>query len=192
MIMATCSSKSAGISCWSMASLRASLPTHRISLSSHRRVRIAPQQAFCGLHQHNLLKLTADSSVSSFGVSNGARVFAMRHGKRVPKLNRPPDQRRALLRGLTTELLRHGRIKTTQSRAKAMRKHVDHMITLAKGGSLHQRRQALGYLYDKNIVHALFAEVPDRYGERNGGYTRIIRTMPRRGDNAPMAFIELV
>ncbi|KAH7288072.1 hypothetical protein KP509_31G010800 [Ceratopteris richardii] len=116
----------------------------------------------------------------------------MRHGKRVPKLNRPPDQRRALLRGLTTELLRHGRIKTTQSRAKAMRKHVDHMITLAKGGSLHQRRQALGYLYDKNIVHALFAEVPDRYGERNGGYTRIIRTMPRRGDNAPMAFIELV
>lgn len=73
-----------------------------------------------------------------------------------------------------------------------MRKHVDHMITLAKGGSLHQRRQALGYLYDKSLVHALFAEVPDRYGERNGGYTRIIRTMPRRGDNAPMAFIELV
>ncbi|KAJ7531314.1 hypothetical protein O6H91_14G039800 [Diphasiastrum complanatum] len=116
----------------------------------------------------------------------------MRHGKRVPKLGRPADQRRALLRGLTTELLRHGRIKTTRAKARAMRKHVDHMITLAKGGSLHQRRQALGFIYDKQLVHALFAEVPDRYGERNGGYTRIIRTMPRRGDCAPMAFIELV
>jgi large subunit ribosomal protein L17 len=116
----------------------------------------------------------------------------MRHGRKVPKLNRPPDQRRALLRGLTTELLRHGRIKTTRARASAMRKYVDHMITLAKGGTLHQRRQALGFLYDKQLVHSLFAEVPERYGERNGGYTRIIRTMPRRGDNAPMAFIELV
>ncbi len=112
----------------------------------------------------------------------------MRHGRKVPKLNRPPDQRRALLRGLTTELLRHGRIKTTRARASAMRKYVDHMITLAKGGTLHQRRQALGFLYDKQLVHSLFAEVPERYG----GYTRIIRTMPRRGDNAPMAFIELV
>ena len=135
---------------------------------------------------------SSDFSGATFGVSNGARVFAMRHGKRVPKLNRPPDQRKALLRGLTTEILRHGRIKTTKTRARAMRKYVDHMITLAKGGSLHQRRQALGFLYDKSLVHALFAEVPDRYGERNGGYTRIIRTMPRRGDNAPMAFIELV
>lgn len=116
----------------------------------------------------------------------------MRHGRKVPKLGRPPDQRRALLRGLTTELLRHGRIKTTRPRARAMRKYVDHMITLAKGGSLHQRRQALGFLYDKQLVHAIFAEVPGRYSERNGGYTRIIRTMPRRGDNAPMAFIELV
>ncbi|CAK9265397.1 unnamed protein product [Sphagnum jensenii] len=131
-------------------------------------------------------------SVVTFGVSNGTKWFAMRHGRKVPKLNRPPDQRRALLRGLTTELLRHGRIKTTRARASAMRKYVDHMITLAKGGTLHQRRQALGFLYDKQLVHSLFAEVPERYGERNGGYTRIIRTMPRRGDNAPMAFIELV
>lgn len=116
----------------------------------------------------------------------------MRHGKRVPKLNRPPDQRRALLRGLTTQILRHGRIKTTKAKARAMRKWVDKMITLAKGGTLHDRRQALGFIYDKQIVHALFAEVQERYGERNGGYTRIIRTLPRRGDNAPMAFIELV
>ncbi|XP_002974139.2 50S ribosomal protein L17, chloroplastic [Selaginella moellendorffii] len=126
------------------------------------------------------------------GIGNGSRFFAMRHGRKVPKLNRPPDQRRALLRGLATQLLRHGRIKTTRARAKAMRPHVDHMITLAKGGSLHQRRQALGYIYDKQLVHALFAEVPERYSERSGGYTRVIRTMPRRGDNAPMAYIELV
>lgn len=116
----------------------------------------------------------------------------MRHGRRVPKLNRPPDQRKALLRCLTTQLLKHGRIKTTRARASAMRKYVDKMITLAKDGSLHKRRQALGFIYEKQIVHALFAEVQDRYGERNGGYTRIIRTLPRRGDNAPMAYIELV
>ncbi|CAM6012605.1 unnamed protein product [Sphagnum balticum] len=151
-------------------------------------------QAFSGLCNQNRLKLRTGSSFGAvtFGVSNGTKWFAMRHGRKVPKLNRPPDQRRALLRGLTTELLRHGRIKTTRARASAMRKYVDHMITLAKGGTLHQRRQALGFLYDKQLVHSLFAEVPERYGERNGGYTRIIRTMPRRGDNAPMAFIELV
>lgn len=66
------------------------------------------------------------------------------------------------------------------------------MITLAKDGSLHARRQALGYLYDKSLVHALFEQVPERYGERNGGYTRVLRTMPRRGDCAPMGIIELV
>ena len=89
--------------------------------------------------------------------SNGTRVFAMRHGRRIARLGRPADQRRALLRGLTTELLRHGRIKTTQARAKAMRKYVDHMITLAKTGSLHARRQALAFVYDKTLVHSIFA-----------------------------------
>mmetsp|Transcript_39612 Transcript_39612/g.126525 ORF Transcript_39612/g.126525 Transcript_39612/m.126525 type:complete len:117 (+) Transcript_39612:527-877(+) len=116
----------------------------------------------------------------------------MRHGNRTKRLGRPADQRKALLRGLTTELLRYGRIKTTKARAKEVRKTVDHMITLAKGGSLHERRQALGYIYDKQLVHAIFEEVPQRYGERQGGYTRIYRTMPRRGDNAEMAIIELV
>lgn len=116
----------------------------------------------------------------------------MRHGKRVPKLNKAADQRKALLRALTTELIRHGRIKTTHARAQAVRKHADHMITLAKDGSLHARRQALGYIYDKQLVHALFEQVPERYAERNGGYTRVLRTMPRRGDNAPMGIIELV
>lgn len=125
-------------------------------------------------------------------IENGSKFFAMRHGRKVPKLNRPPDQRRALLRGLTTQLLKYGRIKTTRARASALRKYVDKMITLAKDGTLHKRRQALGFIYEKQIVHALFAEAPERYGERNGGYTRIIRTLPRRGDNAPMAYIELV
>ncbi|GER28146.1 50S ribosomal protein L17 [Striga asiatica] len=124
-------------------------------------------------------------------ISNGSRFFNMRHGRKVPKLNRPPDQRRALLRCLTTQLLKYGRIKTTRARASAMRKYVDKMITLAKDGTLHKRRQALGFIYEKQIVHALFAEVQERYGEREGGYTRIIRTLPRRGDNAPMAYIEL-
>lgn len=119
-------------------------------------------------------------------------IEAMRHGKRVPKLNKPADQRKALLRALTTELIRHGRIKTTHARAQAVRKTADHMITLAKDGSLHARRQALGYIYDKQLVHALFDQVPERYAERNGGYTRVLRTMPRRGDNAPMGIIELV
>jgi large subunit ribosomal protein L17 len=69
-----------------------------------------------------------------------------------------------------------------------MRKFVDKMITLAKEGSLHKRRQALGFIYEKQIVHALFAEVPTKYGDRNGSYTRIIRTLPMRGDNAFMAY----
>jgi large subunit ribosomal protein L17 len=116
----------------------------------------------------------------------------MRHGKRIARLNRPPDQRKALIRGLTTELLKHGRIKTTLPRAKALRRYVDRMITLAKDGSLHKRRQALAFVYDKLVVHCMFAEAPKRYADRNGGYTRVLRTFNRRGDNAPMAYIELV
>ncbi|KAF7816264.1 50S ribosomal protein L17, chloroplastic [Senna tora] len=174
------------------------------SSSSSRSLRISQTKpksvlkSFCGLSSQNLLFFAGSSSeFTGFDncftiIDNGGRVYAMRHGRRVPKLNRPPDQRRALIRGLTTQLLKYGRIKTTRARASAIRKYVDKMITLAKDGSLHKRRQALGFIYEKQIVHALFAEVPDRYGERNGGYTRIIRTLPRRGDNAPMAYIELV
>lgn len=115
----------------------------------------------------------------------------MRHRCRVPQLGKPADQRKALLRALTTELIRHGRITTTQVRAKAVRSEVERMITLAKDGSLAARRQAIGYLYDKQLVHALFEQVPERYGDRQGGYTRILRTVSRRGDNAAMAIIEL-
>ncbi|KAG2325015.1 hypothetical protein Bca52824_007743 [Brassica carinata] len=194
---------------WSMSSLRSALPsatTCRLPSSTPPRRAVTlrlpistPTQlpSFSGLSPVNPLISTGLPDWRSFEngfkiIDGGGRVYAMRHGRRVPKLNRPPDQRKALLRGLTTQLLKHGRIKTTRARASAMRKFVDKMITLAKDGSLHKRRQALGYIYEKQIVHALFAEVPDRYGERNGGYTRIIRTLPRRGDNAPMAYIELV
>jgi large subunit ribosomal protein L17 len=115
----------------------------------------------------------------------------MRHRCRVHQLNKPADQRKALLRALTTELIRHGRITTTKARAKAVRSEAEYMITLAKEGSLAARRRALGYIYDKQLVHALFENVKERYGSRNGGYTRIIRTVPRRGDSAEMAIIEL-
>lgn len=116
----------------------------------------------------------------------------MRHRCRVHELGKPADQRKALLRALTTELLRHGRITTTQTRAKAVRSEAERIITLAKDGTLNARRQALGYLYDKKLVHSLFAAATERYGTRNGGYTRILRTVNRRGDNASMAVIELV
>ncbi|KAL5580453.1 hypothetical protein UlMin_012895 [Ulmus minor] len=206
-------------STWSMSSLKSALPSISSSSSSSPRFPVASATFPCsspsGFRQSRpkpkalLRSFTglaplpthlfsfASPELNSFEhrftiIDNGGRISAMRHGRRVPKLNRPPDQRKALLRGLTTQLLKHGRIKTTRARASAMRKFVDKMITLAKDGSLHKRRQALGYIYEKQIVHALFAEVPERYGERNGGYTRIIRTLPRRGDNAPMAYIELV
>uniref|UniRef100_A0A7N0RGD2 Large ribosomal subunit protein bL17c n=1 Tax=Kalanchoe fedtschenkoi TaxID=63787 RepID=A0A7N0RGD2_KALFE len=196
---------------WSMSSLRSALPcvvSARVSPASFRfpsrrtlsvsSNRLAfPIPSFSGLSASNPLLSLDSAECSSYEhnftiVDSGGRIYAMRHGRKVPKLNRPPDQRKALLRGLTTQLLKYGRIKTTRARASAVRKYVDKMITLAKDGTLHKRRQALGFIYEKQIVHALFAEVEGRYGERNGGYTRIIRTLPRRGDNAPMAYIELV
>lgn len=115
----------------------------------------------------------------------------MRHRCRVHLLSKPADQRKALLRALTTELIRNGRITTTKARARAVRSEADRMITLAKDGSLTARRQAMGYLYDKQLVHALFEQAASRYGDRQGGYTRILRTVPRRGDNAEMSIIEL-
>ena len=116
----------------------------------------------------------------------------MRHQLRVPLLSKPADQRKALLRGLTTQLIREGRVTTTRARAKALRNEAERMITLAKDGSLASRRRAFGYIYDKKLVHSLFEKAKERYGDREGGYTRIVRTVPRKGDNAQMAIIELV
>ncbi|KAF6264887.1 ribosomal protein L17 [Scenedesmus sp. NREL 46B-D3] len=97
----------------------------------------------------------------------------MRHGDKVKHLGRPADQRKALIRSLVTETLRHGQIRTTKVKAKVIRSYVDKMITLAKDGSLHARRQALAFVYDKEIVANLFAAAPERYGGRKGGYTRV-------------------
>ena len=116
----------------------------------------------------------------------------MRHQLRVPLLSKPADQRKALIRGLTTQLIREGRVTTTRARAKALRNEAERMITLAKDGSLASRRRALGYIYDKKLVHSLFEKAKERYGDRDGGYTRIVRTIARKGDNAQMAIIELV
>ena len=119
-------------------------------------------------------------------------ISMISHGKGFRKLNKPADQRKALLRSLTTETIRHGRITTTHTRAKEVQKHVDKMITLGKRGDLHARRQAMAWMYDKQLVHALFDSAAGRYADREGGYTRVLRTMPRAGDNAPMGILELV
>ncbi|WP_218082717.1 50S ribosomal protein L17 [Anthocerotibacter panamensis] len=116
----------------------------------------------------------------------------MRHRCRVARLGRPADQRKALLRSLTTALLTHGRITTTLTKAKALRSEVENIITLAKSGTIAARRQVNGYVYDQAVVKGLFEAVSSRYGNRSGGYTRIIQTLPRRGDATPMAIIELV
>ena len=116
----------------------------------------------------------------------------MRHPLRIPILSKPADQRKALLRGLTTQLIREGRVTTTKARAKALRNEAERMISLAKDGSLASRRMAIGYIYDKKLVHSLFEKANERYGDRKGGYTRIVRTVSRKGDNAQMAIIELV
>ena len=116
----------------------------------------------------------------------------MRHQLRIPLLSKPADQRKALLRGLTTQLIREGRVTTTKARAKALRNQAERMISLAKDGSLASRRRAIGYIYDKKLVHSLFDKANERYGDRKGGYTRIVRTVSRKGDNAQMAIIELV
>lgn len=108
------------------------------------------------------------------------------------KLGRPTDQRIAMLRNLTTSLLDNGRIETTLARAKEVRCIADKMITLGKENTLHSRRQALSYILRKDVVYKLFEEIAPKYAERKGGYTRILKTGPRRGDACPMAIIELV
>lgn len=108
------------------------------------------------------------------------------------KLGRTSSHRRALLRHLATQIIDHGQVITTEAKAKAVRPVVEKMITLGKRGDLHARRQAAAYLTDKKIVTKLFDEVAPNYAERNGGYTRIVKIGPRRGDAAPMAVIALV
>lgn len=144
----------------------------------------------------------------------------MRHRKPGNRLGRPADQRKAILRALATELLRHDEIVTTLAKAKAVRSHAERMITLAKNGLIadkdvykkaksddanvaseaakqiakhvHHRRQMQAFIYDKEVVSRTFDEIAPRYEKRQGGYTRIVKTHFRRGDAAPMALIQLV
>jgi large subunit ribosomal protein L17 len=117
----------------------------------------------------------------------------MRHGKQKGKLSRDSAHRRALMRNLCREVIQHERIKTSQAKAKAVKPQVEKLITLAKRGDLHARRQALSELsQDKFLVHKLFEEIAPRYAERPGGYTRIVKLGPRRSDSTEMVFLELV
>lgn len=150
----------------------------------------------------------------------------MRHRKKVSMLSKPADQRRALLRGLATEVIKHGQIVTTETRAKAVQKEIEHLITLGKRGDLHARRQAAAFLYgkrrgqvlvlsesdkldtdkyvelekkdkkvvvyEKTPVQRLFSDIAPKYADRHGGYVRVIKAPPRKGDAAPMAVVQLV
>lgn len=108
------------------------------------------------------------------------------------KLGRPSAHRKSMLRNLVTDLLREGRITTTDCRAKEARRAAEKMITLAKRGDLHARRQVLAYVIDEDVVTNLFEEIAPRYADRNGGYTRILKLGPRHGDCAEVVFLELV
>jgi large subunit ribosomal protein L17 len=117
----------------------------------------------------------------------------MRHQKTRHKLSRSTAHRKALLANLCKEIIQHERIKTSEAKAKAVKPEVEQLITLARRGDLHARRQALAILgQDKFTVHKLFEEVAPRYADRPGGYTRILKLGPRRSDATEMVFIELV
>ena len=116
----------------------------------------------------------------------------MRHQRTGKKLGRDSAHRKALYSNLTGALIEHGRIKTTVTKAKAVRPIAERMITLGRRGDIHARRQAVAFLRSKDVVHKLFSEVAPRYGERPGGYSRIVRLGPRPGDAAEMVYLELI
>lgn len=116
----------------------------------------------------------------------------MRHHKTGRKLGRDSAHRKALYANLAASLIEHGRIRTTEAKAKEVRPIVEQMITLGKRGDVHAHRQAVAFLRSKPIAHILFSEVAPRFADRPGGYTRIVKIGPRQGDAAPMAYLELV
>ena len=116
----------------------------------------------------------------------------MRHGNGYRKLNRTASHRRAMFANMAASLIEHEQIVTTLPKAKELKPIMDKLITLAKKGDLHARRQAISQIRNKEQVSKLFATLGPRYGERNGGYTRVLKAGFRHGDNAPMAVIELV
>jgi large subunit ribosomal protein L17 len=109
-----------------------------------------------------------------------------------PRLGGSSSHQKAILANLASSLFEHGRIKTTEPKARALRPYAEKLITHAKKGALHNRREVMKKIRDKDVVHALFAEIGPFFSDRNGGYTRIIKVEARKGDNAPMAVIELV
>jgi len=112
--------------------------------------------------------------------------------KKGPRLGSGPAHQKLMLSGLASSLIKDGKIKTTEARAKAVRPVIEKLITKAKKGDLAARRLVLRTLTDRDVVHKLFSEVAPQYAERNGGYTRIVKLGPRKGDAAPMALIELI
>jgi large subunit ribosomal protein L17 len=116
----------------------------------------------------------------------------MRHRKSGRRLSRTTSHKEAMFRNMVTSVFEHERIVTTTPKAKEVRKVVDKMITLAKRGDLHAKRQALSYIRSRDVVAKLFDVISGQFADRNGGYTRIIQTGQRRGDAAPMAILELV
>jgi large subunit ribosomal protein L17 len=112
--------------------------------------------------------------------------------KKGARLGGSPAHQKLILANLATGLFEHGRITTTEAKARVLRPYAERLITKAKKGDLHNRRQVLRVIRDKGVVHALFEEIGPRFAERPGGYTRITKLGPRKGDNAPMAVIELV
>lgn len=116
----------------------------------------------------------------------------MRHMKEGRKLRRTASHRKALLRNMVSSLFEFEKIETTDAKAKELRKVADKMITWGKRGDLHARRLTLRVISNKNVVHKLFSDIAPRFKERNGGYTRIIKTGRRKGDNAPLSIIELI
>jgi large subunit ribosomal protein L17 len=116
----------------------------------------------------------------------------VRHRKTGRKLGRDSAQRRALHAGLASALIEHGRIRTTEAKAKEVRPIVEDMITLGKRGDVAAHRQAVAFLRSKPVARKLFAEIAPRFADRPGGYTRVVKIGPRQGDSAPMAYLELV
>ena len=116
----------------------------------------------------------------------------MRHHKSGRKLGRDSAHRKALYANLSSALIEHGRIRTTEAKAKEVRPIVEQMITLGRRGDLAAHRQVVAFLRSKSVAHKLFAEVAPRFADRPGGYTRVVKIGPRQGDSAPMAYLELV
>jgi large subunit ribosomal protein L17 len=112
--------------------------------------------------------------------------------KKGPRLGSGPKHQRLMLSGLALSLFEHERVKTTEAKAKALKPYAERLITKAKAGGVHERRQVLALIEDRSVVHKLFADIAPRFAARNGGYTRILKLGSRNGDGAPMALIELV